>query len=324
MQHQVTASRRFARRAAVALTVTMGLAAGAPAALADRHHDDRGEVTTVVAFDQALGENPESIAIDRHGNVYVALLFAHTIVRLDEHGGQTRAALPGGLTAGVAIDPRHPDRLTVAVISPDPALSGVWTVPFAAFTGRAAPTRAVALPTDSFPNGVTYDRDGNLYVADSALARVWRVAAGASTATIWLADPALAPSGAKFGDFVLPGANGVKIARGRLYVSNTSTATLLAAPIARDGSPGALAPVVQNLLGLDDFQVTRRGEIIAALNGASQVVAVSPGGRIEVLDDEARGCRNPSAVALDDDDGIYVTNAAFFSVGASLQRIERD
>jgi outer membrane protein assembly factor BamB len=323
MQHQVATCRHFAlaRRAAVAVAITAGLAAPG---YADRHHDDRGEVTTVLTFDPARGENPESLAIDRHGNIYVVLLFARTIVRLDEHGGQARVTLPGGLAAGVAIDPRRPDHLTVAVISPDPAIAGLWTVPFAAFAGGAAPSRAVALPTDSFPNGVTYDRDGNLYVADSNLARVWRVAAGASTATIWLADPALAPSGAKLGDFVLPGANGVKISRGQLYVSNTSTATLLATRIARDGSPGALVPVIENLFGLDDFLVTRRGEIIAALNGSNQVVAISPRGRIEILNDEARGCRNPSAVALDDDGGIYVTNAAFFSTGPSLQRIERE
>jgi len=39
---------------------------------------------------------------------------------------------------------------------------------------------------------------------------------------------------------VLPGANGGKLARGRIWVSNRSTATLLSAPTAHDGDPGAL------------------------------------------------------------------------------------
>jgi len=152
--------------------------------------------------------------------------------------------------------------------------------------------------------------------------RIWRVLRDSDAAEIWLSAPALAPTGAQDSGLVLPGANGVKLARGRVWVSNTSTSTLLSAPITRDGRPGELSVVFDHLFEIDDFQITPGGEIIAALNGASQVVSISPSGRIRVLDDAATGARNPSAVALSAD-GIYVTNAAFLTVGATLQRIAR-
>jgi hypothetical protein len=317
---------RIVRRAAVAACIA-ALAPIAPAWAAPpgtvprAGADARVDVTTLLTFDQTLGENPENLALDRAGNVYVTLLLAHTVVRLDECGRVARVVLPGAVTAGIAIDPLHPDRLTVAVSSPDAALAGLWTVPLAAFSGLATPSRTVALPPESFPNGITYDGDGTLYVADSNLARIWRVSRDSHTAAIWLSAQALAPTGATDAGLVLPGANGVKIARGRIWVSNTSTSTLLSAPIARDGSPGELSVMFDHLFEIDDFQITRRGEIIAALNGASQVVSISPNGRIRILEDAAAGARNPSAVALSGDDGIYVTNAAFLTVGATLQLI---
>lgn len=323
--------RRTALAAGIAVSLVAAPAlarpgdAGASAGDDETHDDHRLEVETLLRFDATRGENPENITLDRHGNVYVALLFAHTLVRLDRFGGVTRAVLPAGQTAGIAIDPLHPDRLTVAVISPDPEVAGLWTVPLAAFHGGAAPSRAVALPANAFPNGITYDRQGNLYVADSTLARIWRVAAGSDTATIWLADPLLAQSGVKFGDVTLPGANGVKLARGRIWVSNSSTNTLLSAPLHRDGTAGTLtaAFTFDTLVGLDDFQITDRGEVIAALNGISEVVSISRDGKVRVLEDASAGVRNPSAVALTEDGDIYVTNSAFFSDSPSLQLIER-
>ena len=322
------------RRIAVATGLTTAVVAGTLASAAPSppvaaapggapRRDHGVEVTTLLTFDETRGETPENITLDRDGNVYLTLLFAHVVVRLDERGHVDRVVLPGALAAGIAIDPRCPDRLTVAVSSPDPAVAGLWTVPFAAFTGGATPSRAVALPPEGFPNGITYDRDGNLYVADSTLGRIWRVSHDSDAATIWLADPALAPTGAEVGGVVFPGANGVKIARGRIWVSNSSTSTLLSAPIARDGSPGALSVAFDNLFAIDDFQITQRGEVIAALNFADQVVSISPDGQVRVLEDAAAGARNPTAVALSGDGDIYVTNGAFSSVGAKLQLIER-
>lgn len=308
------------RRGAIATGLAASLIAATPAAASSPGAAPQLEVTTLLTFDRALGETPENITLDRDGNVYLTLLIAHTVVRLDARGHVDRVVLPGTQAAGVEIDPRHPDRLTVAVSSPDAAVTGLWTVPLAAFRGGATPSRAVALPTESFPNGIAYDRDGTLYVADSTLGRIWRVRHGSDVAEVWLSDPALAPTGATEGPVVLPGANGVKLARGRIWVSNSSSASLLSAPIAPDGSPGALSVAFDHLFEIDDFLITPRGEIIAALNGANQVVSIAPGGGITVLEDEAAGARNPTAVALTDCGDIYVTNAAFlFPDGATLE-----
>ncbi|HEX3764062.1 MAG TPA: hypothetical protein VHW23_35455 [Kofleriaceae bacterium] len=324
LEHLTARGSGLARGGAVAAGLAACLVAAAPAAASPPAAVPHLEVTTLLTFDRAAGETPENLTLDRHGNVYLTLLIAHTVVRLDARGHVDRVVLPGTQAAGVEIDPRHPDQLTVAVSSPDAAVAGLWTVPLAAFRGGATPSRAVALPSDSFPNGIAYDRDGNLYVADSTLGRIWRVRHGHDTAEVWLADPALAPTGATDG-LALPGANGVKLARGRIWISNTSSSTLLSAPIAPDGSPGALSVAFDHLFEIDDFLITPRGEIVAALNGANQVVSIAPGGRITVLDDEVAGARNPSAVALSDCGDLYVTNAAFlFPDGASLELLAND
>ena len=241
------------------------------------------------------------------------------MIRLDARGHVDRVVLPGTQAAGVAIDPRHPDRLTVAVSSSDATIAGLWSVPLTAFHGGAAPSRAVAMPAGIFLNGITYDRDGTLYIADSTIGRIWRLPHDRDTAEVWLSDPALAPTGATDG-VPLPGANGVKLAGGRIWVSNSSSSSLLSAPVAPDGSPGPLSVAFDHLFEIDDFLITPRGEIIAALNGANQVVSISRAGQITVLEDEAAGARNPSAVALSACGDLYVTNAAFqFTDGASLE-----
>jgi hypothetical protein len=99
---------------------------------------------------------------------------------------------------------------------------------------------------------------------------------------------------------------------------------LLSAPIAPDGSPGPLSVAFDHLFAIDDFLITPRGDIIAALNGANQVVSINHAGQLTVLEDEAAGARNPSAVALSDGGDLFVTNGAFlFPDGASLQLLTR-
>ncbi len=279
------------------------------------------EDRVVAAFDASAGQNPENLIVGEDGAVYVTLLAARTVARIGPGGERHDVVLPAGEVAGIAIHPHRPE-LVVAVISADPTVAGLWTVPFAAFrTGASqSPQRSVVLPADGFPNGITYDEEGNLYVADSVLGRIWRVPAHGDNAIPWLDDARLAPTGATFDGITLPGANGIKIALGRVWVSNTSAQQVLSAPLWPDGRPGALSVVFHDVYGLDDFVVTPCGGIVGALNVAGQVVAIAPDGTVRVLQDAATGARNPSAVAFTRD-GLFVTNAAYFTAGPSLQRL---
>lgn len=208
-------------------------------------------VRVVASFDPAKGQNPENLAIAADGTSYVTWLFAHSVAAIRADGTQAVVALPAGEASGVAIDPTHPDRLAVGLISSDPAAAGIWTVPVSAFPfpsgHHGVPTRRAALPVAAFPNGLTYAADGTLYVADSARGAILQVAPGASTATTWLSTALLAPTGALFQGVRLPGVNGLKLHHGQLYATNTARGLLLRIPIQhhtahhRPGTPASSA-----------------------------------------------------------------------------------
>ena len=123
---------------------------------------------TVIAFDPAAKQTPENLAIADDGTVYVSLSFAGRRPRYAGSGRQATLTMPtmGGITTGLAIDRRHRGALDVGVQSSDPAAAGIWRIPPNRFSD---PTRIAALPADSFANGLTFDDNGNLYIADSSL-----------------------------------------------------------------------------------------------------------------------------------------------------------
>jgi hypothetical protein len=154
-------------------------------------------------------------------------------------------------------------------------------------------TTLATLPANAFPNGLTLDARGNLFVADSALSRVWRIPAGGTQAEVWLEHELLAPGQG------LPGANGVKLWQGALYVSNSASGNLLRIPLAQDGS--ALTPVVHaRVEGPDDFAVDRYGGLYVTQHIGNSLTYVAPAGdSSQVLAGTAEGLWGPTAAAFD-------------------------
>ena len=69
---------------------------------------------------------------------------------------------------------------------------------------------AQPLPPEAAPNGITLGPDGDVYVADSLLGRVWRVPAGGGDAVVWVENDLLAPR-----PFLAAGGSLVQRPRGR-------------------------------------------------------------------------------------------------------------
>jgi sugar lactone lactonase YvrE len=279
-------------------------------------------VHTLVTFDRAAGQTPESVAIAPDGTAYVSLAFASQIRRISPNGSQATVTMPtaGGITVGVAIDAHHDNDLDVAVRSADPSAAGIWRVPRVDFDHAI---RIAALPAVSFPNGVTFDADGNLYIADSDLGRIWRLARGASQASVWAQGPLLSPTGESFQGFLLPGANGLKIRSETLYVSNTSTQNIVAIPIRRDDRAGSMA-VRFSGVQIDDFAFAADGNLYATENPRSRLVRITPCGVVSTIATATDGLDNPSDVAFDPRPGhrrdLLVTNSAYFGSHPSLQK----
>lgn len=277
-----------------------------------------GTLETVVLFNAAALETPESVLFDDDGNAYLTLALTGEIRKIAPNGSQsTLAFLPLGaapLTPCFGFFPiqgalalgDHGD-LFVAVASCDLAKRGIWKV------SRSGQTSLVAnLPGSALPNGVALYKD-NVYVADSALPRIWRAPQRGGTAEVWIEDPILAtPPGSPF-----PGANGLQVFRKELYVSVSGSGQIVAIPFLRRDDAGAprLHAQLPPPLGCDDFAFDVHGALYCGTDPFNRLVQVNPDGTSEVLLTVDDGLDGPTAVAFgvkgEDRKNLYIANAAF-------------
>jgi sugar lactone lactonase YvrE len=293
----------------------------APAGLLAHPPDTPSDAETLILFDPAALETPESIAIDREGNTYISLALTGEIRRIAPDGTQsTLALLPIGppltfcgpffnAVTGITLD-RKETALYVSVVSCDPASRGVWRVPL----DGGAPELLATLPFESIPNGIAWWR-GDLYVADSTLGLIWRVPEEGGTAEVWSDDPLLSGGGSP--GMFLPGANGVQVFRKELYVANSTQGTIVAIPLGPHGEAGTprIHAVLPAGAGCDDFAIDAHGSIYCTTGPSNLLVRLDPDGTTEILLTGEDGLGGPTAVTFGrkgaDRFNLYITNAAF-------------
>jgi sugar lactone lactonase YvrE len=250
-----------------------------------------GEVTTLVSFDAFSAELPESIAIDRFGNLYVSMSLLGEIWKLDASGTfqEIVATFPlGGLfgVVGLRFDAR--DDLYAANASDHVDARGVWKIGAGGAKERIAGTNDIPGPND-----VAITPDGTLYITDSPTGAVWRVLPGGQ-AVMWVQDETLEGTGA-YGLPIPIGANGIvhvpgmkmPFARGSdqasvggLVVANAEKGQVVYVPILRDGSAGQPTVVTADpsLFGLDGITMDARGAIYGVANAGNKLVRISRDG----------------------------------------------
>ncbi|MCX5008356.1 hypothetical protein OHB05_37935 [Streptomyces sp. NBC_00638] len=292
--------------AVAAAVLTPGSAAAFPAPL--------GNARIAAHFDLAKGQTPENIALTPRGTAYVTFAQARQIAEVSP-GGATRilATLPepadGGvhtpvlgfpLTSGIVRD--HDGTLYFLYATGTPDLTGVWRL-----RAGGEPQRIAALPADGLPNGLALDpRTRTLYVADSALGTVWSLPVTGGTPTAWSTAPELSSTG-------FLGANGLKIHKGAVWVTNLDRGTVLRIPIRHDGRAGSVRTKATGLTGIDDFAFTGHGDqLLAALDGPSEVALVQPDGSRSTVLDSADGLQNPTSIALRGHT-VYVLSAGWIT-----------
>ena len=160
--------------------------------------------------------------------------------------------------------------------------------------GPDGKTRSSSSMSDArFLNGMIALDDQRALIADSLAGVIWSYRHTDATLVPWLADDSLKPVASKPGEFAL-GANGIKIAKGHVYFSNSSTTTLFRVAL-EGGAPKGPVQRVATLPGIDDFAIHEDGRIFIATHRAD-VVMLAPGGKTTVLiDQKAEGA---TAVAL--------------------------
>lgn len=304
---------------------SLGLVALLTAAATPAHLDD---VRVLAHFDRAAGQAAESIALEPDGGAVIGMIPARQVVRVAPDGAVrvlvTMSPPPdgGGTTPVVGIPvvtgvARSGSGDVYFLYSAGRGgLTGIWRL------GRSgAPRLVVPLPAATFPNAVVIDgRRDRFLVTDSAGGRIWQAPLRGGAASVWSADPALAPGG-------FFGANGMKLHDGAVWASNSDHGTILRIPLTEDGGSGRAEIRATGLAGVDDFDFTGHGtEILAAINQGSRLVRVGADGTHETLLDAADGMQGTTAVAVRGN-RVYVTNGANLTGTGSdlvLARLRRD
>ncbi|GHI03858.1 hypothetical protein AQI88_08705 [Streptomyces cellostaticus] len=294
---------RLARAATAALA--LGLIAAAPAT---GHEPLVTESRIVAHFGLAAGQTPENIALERDGSADLTFAFARQVAHVTADGktrdGRVRilATLPAVAKAETPLV--HSAAVTGIVRTHDGTLyvnyatgtheTGIWRIPGAG----GAPVRIAELPSNGLPNGLALDEHhGMLYAADSALGTIWRVPLPGGKATAWAQGTELRPLQVPPGSGY--GANGIKVHRDAVWVSNSDRGTLLRFPLRPDGSAGPVETRATGLAGIDDFAFPGQGSsVLAALNSSSQVVLVHRDGTHTVVLTRKNGLSNPTSVAV--------------------------
>ncbi|MFE2938708.1 SMP-30/gluconolactonase/LRE family protein [Streptomyces sp. NPDC059255] len=267
-----------------------------------------------VHFDLAKGQTPENIALAPGGDAYVTFAAGRQVAKVSRDG-TTRilATLPKPADGGihtpvlgfpltVGIVRAHDGTLYFLYATGTPDLTGVWRL-----RPGGKPQRIAALPANGLPNGLALDaRTRMLYITDSVLGTIWRVRTTGGTPTAWSSAPELASTG-------FLGANGLKIHKGAVWATNLDKGTILRIPIRPDGYAGRVRTEASGLQGIDDFAFTGRGDqLLATLNGTSQVALVQPDGRHSIVLTSADGLQNPTSIAVRGDT-VHVTSAAYLT-----------
>src|SRR5947209_2839071 len=153
------------------------------------------------------------------------------------------------------------------------------------------------LPELAFGNGMARAGD-HLLAADSALSHVVSIDPRQGTSSVWLQHELLAgftPTNP------MPGANGITVHNGWVYVSNTGQALLVRCRYDVAEPASQLETVAEQLVA-DDFDVRSDGRIYLATHFLNTVVRLDPDGTRTTIAGHTQGIVGSTSVALDPSD----------------------
>jgi sugar lactone lactonase YvrE len=282
---------------------------------------------------------PEGIAVDPRGNLYASSFAFKPIANIcvENRSGQIVDVIPVPAgKAGVA-------SLLGELFEPSQGLFVVDFADGAPTNGRLlrinAKTHGVTVVATGFqaPNAIAQDRHRNLYISDSFLGAIFKVAPDGSSNKIWIQDPRLMPQP---GDSPPFGANGLAFDRnhGFLYVATTSDSKIYRIPVEKDGGAGPLQlfasgaaidasqHTMEALHGADGIMFDVRGNLYVCANSAQHPAPGLPG-EIQVLSPDAQLIARYDGVGQNDLDfpaslvfhgrALYIANLALDTAGAN-------
>lgn len=182
--------------------------------------------------------------------------------------------------------------------------------------------RIIKTAEAKFLNGMTRLPDNSFLIADSLAATLWRYNPADQSVTPWLQHAMLGPDPSVKG-FAL-GANGIKLFKDTLFVSNTSRQALLKVSLT-GSAPGGEPTLFAKTGPIDDFTIGEDGTIYATSH-AEAILRISPSGEVsEVL---KNGCDACTSIFFDPTDPakkqlIFLTTGRMLEGGKEPAKVVR-
>ncbi len=245
------------------------------------------------------GPFAENLAVHPTGAVYVSLHSHHRIDRIDPRTRRVEefAFLPAP-AAGLAFDAAGSLWVTGGAVGQAPGF--VWRI------RSGQPELWVEIADAVFMNGCTPHLDGRtLLVCESVTGRILAIDQNEKRWSVWLRDDRLRPKQAQ-----MPGANGIKLRDGWVWISITGRDLVLRSNIAADGGAGPIE-VAAEKLHADDFAFAESGTVYLATHAAHTVIRLFPDGGRETIAGPLEGAAGNTACAFgrqaNDRQSLYVT-----------------
>jgi len=187
-------------------------------------------------------------------------------------------------------------------------------------TGNSSVFMTPTLPGAGL-NGVTFDKQGNVYVSDSFNGVIWKTGPTGGTPTQWSHDPLLGPGQGLTPPF---GANGVEFnnAGTIAFVANTAFHQIIQIPVNPDGSAGPASIFITGINAPDGIAIDSHDNLWICANQEDEIVVVDPTGKVVAKlgdfngiteDGVVRGLLFPASPAFSlDGKTLYVSNLTLF------------
>lgn len=249
----------------------------------------------------------ESVAIDADGHLVIVERTGHNIIRVAPDGTQTVLAHVSDGSGGIALDLDGTMVVTSGLLEGD--AEGFVTV----LAEDGAKRQVIGLPGSRFLNGATLLRPGVFLVADSSTAQIFEIDIRTGESGVWLAHDSLAVNPDQP---VIPGANGIRIFDGMVYVTNSAQAHVVRIPLLENGKPGA-PEIWKTGIVLDDFAFAADGTLYGTTHIFNSVVRIEPDGAVTTIGTAEDGLTGSTAAAFGrteaDRNTLYVvTNGGTF------------
>ena len=292
---------------------------------------DRPQAHTLAVLpDGATG--PEGLTVGPDGNLYVGT-FGYNAQGEVGGNGQLYVFTPDGdLIRQISVADSTPHLLGLAfqpetgrLLVLDAGAAVVREVDPVDGSSSVFMTLATLTATAT-PNGIAFDGDGDVFVADSAQGIVWTAGRDGGAGRVWVQDPLLTT------DLVPPfGANGIAFNHdfSATFVTNTGNDTILRIPVQADGEPGTVSVLTNSVNGADGIIIDADDNLWIAANQNDEIDVVDPTGKLlarlgdfgGIHDGTPLGLLFPATPAFSaDGHSLYVTNLAIDLRALNIQQ----